>query len=120
MTTAMIVAIRDQVALSRIDLHWQRNIHHVEGCPLMILAGKPEAHRMKLLIHGADYILQALLLERYPAVMALLEVSVKGVLEGSGAVKDNLMDVHSALFQDFLQFVICQAIFGLISDNFGC
>lgn len=86
----------------------------------MILAGKPEALRMKLLIHGADYILQALLLERYPAVMALLEVSVKGVLEGSGAVKDNLIDVHSAFLKDFLQFVVGQAIFGLVRDNFGC
>ena len=86
----------------------------------MILAGKPEALRTELLIHGADYILQAFLLERYPAVMTLLEVSIKGVLEGSGAVKNHLFDVHSALFQDFLQFVICQAIFGLISDNFGC
>ena len=86
----------------------------------MILAGKPEALRMELLIHGADYILQAFLLERYPAVMTLLEVSIKGVLKGSGAVKNHLFDVHSAFFQDFLQFVVGQAIFGLISDNFGC
>ena len=51
--------------------------------------------------------------------MTLLEVSIIGVLEGSGAVKNHLFDVHSALFQDFLQFVICQAIFSLIRDIFG-
>ena len=52
--------------------------------------------------------------------MTLLEVSIKGVLESSGAVKDYFSDVHSAFVQNFLQFVVSQPVFGLISDNFGC
>ena len=37
--------------------------------------------------------------------MTLLEVSIKGVLKGSGAVKNHLSDVHSAFLKDFFQFV---------------
>ena len=52
--------------------------------------------------------------------MTLLEVSIKGVLKGSGAVKNYFFDVHSALFEDLLKLVVGQTIFGLRCNDFGC
>ena len=65
----------------------------------MIAPCQTETGRLELLIHGADHIEQAPFLEGYPAVMTLFKVCIKGVLKASGAVKDHLLDVHSAFCQ---------------------
>ena len=62
----------------------------------MISPGFTELGTVKLLIHILDHIPQVLFLEGNPTVMTLLKVSEKGVLIASGAVKNNIIDVHSA------------------------
>ena len=86
----------------------------------MVSAGLTEARGSEILIHRTDDVLQIRSAEGYPAVMTLLEVCIKGVLKASGAVKDDLPDVHTALCKNSLQFLIGQTVLRLSCYDLRC